>query len=70
MFKGGIPEKAELLLEVTRMAMIKIFSKGNGKIWTVLCQGEGGKVEMENLKLVQRMELPGRPRRKMGDVVG
>ena len=23
MFKGGIPENAELLLEVTRMAMIK-----------------------------------------------
>ena len=48
MFKGGIPENAELLLGVTRVAMIKTtLSKGNGKIWTVLCQGEGGEVEME-----------------------
>ena len=47
MFKGGIPENAELLLGVTRMAMIKVLSKGKGNIWTVLCQGERGEVEME-----------------------
>ena len=51
MFKGGIPEKAELLLEVTRMAMIKNIFQGERQNWTVLCQGEGGKVEMEKLEI-------------------
>ena len=35
------------------MAVIKrkTFSKGNGKIWTVLFQGQGEEVEMETLEI-------------------
>ena len=56
MFKGGIPENAELLLDVTRMAMIlknmlSKHAKGNGQSVTLLCQGEGGEVEMETQQI-------------------
>ena len=74
MFKGGIPENAELLLGVTWMAIIerKKLSMGNGKIWMVLCKGEGGEVEMETGNSCCgwncQIGLGGREEEVMGDV--
>ena len=61
MFKGGIPEKAELLLEVTRMAMIKIKinPRGTAKFGRFCVKVREERLRWKHLKLVLWMELPG-----------
>ena len=66
-FIGGIPEKDELLLEVTRMTMIKnVFQGVRKKFGRTFCKVREERLRWKHLKLVLRMELPGRPRRKRG----